>query len=174
MDSNPHRLTKSLLTQPLPAGGCCPFYEWSIFFGLMIYLLFGSLVCFFDEQLNFNFHLKILSSKLSKARYILRSSKKFLTQSLVFPIWSCASQSSIKKHQNYAKKLYIRIVHKTLNHCLKELKILPLDSWIKFFNLQFIQHYIQCFLPVSFNGFWLTNEERRPEDMQQHTLTVFG
>ena len=46
----------------------------------------------------------------------------------------------------------------------KELKILPLDSLIRFFNLQFFQNYIQGFLPSSFNRVWLTNEERRLED----------
>ena len=52
----------------------------------------------------------------------------------------------------------------------KELKILPLDALIKFFNLQFMQHFIQGFLPASFNSVWLTNEERRPEDMQRRIL----
>ena len=32
-----------------------------------------------------------------------------------------------------------------------------------------MQHFIQGFLPVSFNGVWLTNEERRPEDMQRRS-----
>ena len=53
----------------------------------------------------------------------------------------------------------------------KELKILPLDALIKFFNLQFMQHFIQGFLPASFNSVWLTNEERRPEDMQRRILS---
>ena len=52
----------------------------------------------------------------------------------------------------------------------KELKILPLTALIKFFNLQFMQHFTQGFLPISFNGVWLTNEERRTEDLQQRIL----
>ena len=32
---------------------------------------------FFDPQLNFNFHVKSITSKLSKALYMLRSTKKF-------------------------------------------------------------------------------------------------
>ena len=47
-------------------------------------------------------------------------------------------------------------ITRTLN--LKELKILPLEPLIKFLNLQFIQHFIQGFLPASFNSIWLTNE----------------
>ena len=31
-----------------------------------------------------------------------------------------------------------------------------------------MQHFIQGFLPASFNNVWLTNEERRPED--QHRI----
>ena len=138
---------------------------------------------YFDQNLNFNFHLKILASKLSKALYILRSSKKFLTtkalksvyyalfhSNLIYsiPIWSCASQSAIKTIQILQKKA-VRIVHgaKYNSHTeplFKELKILPLDSLIRFFNLQFFQNYIQGFLPSSFNRVWLTNEERRLED----------
>ena len=52
----------------------------------------------------------------------------------------------------------------------KVLKILPLNALIKNFNLQFMQHFIQGFSPASFNSVWLTNEERRPEDMQRRIL----
>ena len=51
----------------------------------------------------------------------------------------------------------------------KELCILPLDKLIEFFNLQFMQNFIQGFLPVSFNNVWVTNEDRRPED-SHHVL----
>ena len=138
---------------------------------------------FFDQNINFNYHVKVLSSKLSKALYILRSSKNFLTlkarksvyyalfhSNLIYciPIWSCASQNSLKNIKVLQKRA-IRIVHgsKYNSHTeplFKELKILPLESLIKFFSLQFMQHYIQGFLPVSFNNIWLTNEERRAED----------
>ena len=56
----------------------------------------------------------------------------------------------------------------------KELKILPLDALIKFFNLQFMQHFIQGFLPASFNSVWLTNEERRPEDSVVFFVTMIS
>ena len=41
--------------------------------------------------------------------------------------------------------------------------ILPLPKLIEFFNLQFMQHFTQGFLPISFNNVWTTNEERRAE-----------
>ena len=74
---------------------------------------------FFDQELNFNFHLKILSSKLSKALYILRSSTNFSTRkalksvyyalfhsNLIYcaPVWSCASQNAIKNIKIMQKK----------------------------------------------------------------------
>ena len=124
---------------------------------------------------------------MSKALYILRSSKNFLTQkalksvyyalfhsNLIYsiPIWSCASNSSLKSIQILQKKA-IRIVHgaKYNSHSeplFKDLKILPLNSLIKFFNLQFIQNYMQGFLPSSFNRIWLTNEERRQDEDDHH------
>ena len=33
-----------------------------------------------------------------------------------------------------------------------------------------MQHFIQGFLPASFNNIWLTNEERRAEEMQHRIL----
>ena len=80
----------------------------------------------------------------------------------------------IKKYSSFTKKA-IRIVHgsKYNSHTeplFKELKILPLESLIKFFSLQFMQHYIQVFLPVSFSNIWLTNEERRAEEMHHCIL----
>ena len=75
----------------------------------------------------------------------------------------------IKKYSSFTKKA-IRIVHgsKYNSHTeplFKELKILPLESLIKFFSLQFMQHY--C---TSFSNIWLTNEERRAEEMHHCIL----
>ena len=140
----------------------------------------------FDPLLNFQHHIKTISSKLSKALYILRSSKNLLSTkarkavyyalfhcNLIYciPIWSCAAQKLISNLQIFQKKA-IRIVKDTKYNAhtepiFNELNILPLDLLIKFFNLQFMQHYIQGFLPSLFDSVWLTNEERRPEDIQR-------
>jgi hypothetical protein len=45
----------------------------------------------------------------------------------------------------------------------KKLNILPLPSLIDYFKLQFMQQYVQGFLPASFNNTWVTNEARRAE-----------
>jgi hypothetical protein len=38
---------------------------------------------------------------------------------------------------------------------------LPLDALCKFFDLQFMQHFIQDFLPDSFNNMWFLNAYSR-------------
>ena len=139
---------------------------------------------YFDPSLNFQYHTKIIISKLSKALYILRSSKNLLTLkslksvyyalfhcNLIFclPIWSCAASKLISNLHTLQKKA-IRVVNgsKYNSHTetiFKSLGILPLNSLIKFFNLQFMQNYVQGFLPTTFNTVWLTNEERRQEEV---------
>ena len=79
---------------------------------------------FFDAQLNFNFHVISISSKLSKALYMLRSTKNFLPQKarkavyytllhchLIYclPIWSCTSSSNLNAMSILQKKA-VRIV----------------------------------------------------------------
>ena len=51
----------------------------------------------------------------------------------------------------------------------KQLCILPLDKLVEYFNLQFMQNFVQGFLPISFNNVWITNEDRRPEN-SHHVL----
>ena len=80
---------------------------------------------FFDPQLNFNYHVKHITSKLSKALYMLRCTKNFLPPKarkavyytlfhchLIYclPIWSCTSLSNLntittlQKIRNFAQK----------------------------------------------------------------------
>ena len=137
---------------------------------------------YFDPNLNFQFHIKTISSKLSKALYILRSSKNLLSAKslkaiyysifhcyLVYcvPIWSCSSQKLVNGLFTMQKKA-IRIINNAKYNAhteplFKASCILPLPKLIEFFNLQFMQHFSQGFLPISFNNVWTTNEERRTE-----------
>ena len=138
---------------------------------------------YFDPNLNFQFHIKTIVSKLSKALYILRSAKNLLTKKwlkaiyysifhcyLVYcvPIWSCTSQKSINNLFVMQKKA-VRLISGSRYNAhsepiFKELGILPLNKIIEFFNLQFMHNFVQGFLPISFNNVWVTNEERRPEN----------
>ena len=146
---------------------------------------------YFDPQLNFNYHIKLISSKLAKTLYILRSSKKFLTPKALksiyyslfhshliyaLPIWSCTSQSNLTVISRL-QKAAIRIINLSKYNAhtepiFKLLNILPLESLIKFFNLQIMQHYHQGFLPSSFSAVWLTNQERRNEDGRNEELRI--
>ncbi len=44
------------------------------------------------------------------------------------------------------------------------MKILPLNYLNEFFRLQFMQRFMQGFLPCSFNNTWISNEARRQEN----------
>jgi hypothetical protein len=43
----------------------------------------------------------------------------------------------------------------------KKIEILPMPTLIKFFLIQFIQHFVQKFLPAAFDDTWTTNAIRR-------------
>jgi len=146
---------------------------------------------FFDPNLNFNYHIQILTSKLAKTLYIMRNSKNFITKRslrliyfslfhshLIYclPIWSCTSQNNLNKVFQLQKSA-IRILDnaKYNSHTeplFKKHSILPLEKLISFFNLQFIFFYKTNKLPVSYNNMWEINpyvEEnmgREPELVQ--------
>ena len=140
---------------------------------------------YFDPNLNFSHHIKLITAKISKALFILRSSKNFLTvkakkavyYSLIhcnliycMPIWSCTSQANLKPLIKL-QKAAIRIITnaKYNDHTepiFKSLCILPLDKLIYFFNLQIMQRFKQGFLPSSFNNTWITNDFRRDNNFE--------
>ena len=47
---------------------------------------------------------------------------------------------------------------------LKKLEILPLDSLITYFKLQFMSQYVQGFLPLAFNNVCMKREQGRAEN----------
>ena len=134
----------------------------------------------FDPNLNFSFHIKLIAAKISKALYILRSTKNLLTikakkavyYSLIhcnliycLPIWSCTTQANLKPIIKL-QKAAIRIIcnEKYNSHTeplFKSLSILPFDKLVYFFNLQLMQRFKQGFLPISFNDTWSTNNFHR-------------
>jgi hypothetical protein len=48
----------------------------------------------------------------------------------------------------------------------KKLEIFPLPNLTEFFNLQFMQRFVQKFLPEAFNSTWITNSIRREGQSQ--------
>ena len=140
---------------------------------------------FFDPQLRFNYHMKVITSKLSKALYMLRSTKNFLPPKarksvyytlfhchLIYclPIWSCTSMSNIKALSTMQKKAIRTVALENYNAhtepIFKNLRILPLSKLILFFNLQIMQKFKQGFLPTSFNQTWSDNRVRRGDQFK--------
>jgi hypothetical protein len=138
---------------------------------------------YFDENLNFKYHIKLLLSKLSKTLYFLRSSKNFLTpramkavyyslfhSNLIYciQIWSCTSRSNLTPIITLQKKAIRLISNSNYNAhsepIFKEQSILPFDKLVLFFNLQTMQYYTQGYLPVSFNNVWVNNASRHQQE----------
>jgi hypothetical protein len=134
---------------------------------------------YFDENLNFKYHIKLLLSKLSKTLYFLRSSKNFLTpramkavyyslfhSNLIYciQIWSCTPRSNLTPISVLQKKAIRLISNSNYNAhsepIFKEQAILPFEKLVLFFNLQTMQFYTQGFLPISFNNVWVNNASR--------------
>ncbi len=138
---------------------------------------------YFDPNLNFNYHIRTIATKLSRACYMLNSSKNLLTDKakksvyytlfhchLVYclPIWSCTNAGHLNQIKKLQKKA-IRIVSNARYNehsepLFKKLEILPLEHLITFFNLQFMQQFKQGYLPTSFNNTWITNAVRAADN----------
>jgi len=86
------------------------------------------------------------------------------------PIYSCTASKNLKKITSLQKSA-IRVITKSKYNAhteplFKKCSILPIDKLIYFFNIQIMQQYKQGFLPPSFNHTWITNAERRNDDIQ--------
>ena len=67
--------------------------------------------------------------------------------------------SEVYKKQKQAVRIINNSSYNSHTESLfKKTKILPLPSLIKFFKLQFMQSYIQGFLPKIYNNVWITAE----------------
>jgi hypothetical protein len=135
---------------------------------------------FFDPQLSFKCHVELIISKVSRALFILRTVKNILTpnalKSLYYslihchliyasPIWSICNQQ-LQNDLFKKQKLAIRAISglKYNDHTepfFKKLEILPIPSLIDFFSIQFMQRFVQRFLPAAFDDTWTTNAIRR-------------
>ena len=134
----------------------------------------------FDPSLNFKFHIKQLSAKISRALFILRRVKHYLSAnslttlyySLVHchltyavEIWSCTAISNLKPLVLKQKEA-IRIISNSrynahTEHLFKALEILPFHSLSDSMKLKFMHSYVQNFLPTAFNNTWIRNRDRR-------------
>jgi len=140
---------------------------------------------YFDQNLNFKYHVEKLLSKLSRSLYTLRCVKNVLTpkalKSLYYslihchliyalPIWSVCNQK-LKKDIFMKQKMAIRIIaglkyNAHTEPSFKSLQILPFPDLIEFFQLQFMQRFSENFLPIAFNETWVKNQIRRDGEHQ--------
>ena len=76
------------------------------------------------------------------------------------------------KSLNYKKPFlsYTRLPITHTESLFIKSEILPLPDLIYFFKLQFMQQYINCLLPKTFNNTWLTLEAKRHNLNIEHTL----
>jgi hypothetical protein len=133
---------------------------------------------YMDESLNFKYHIKYISKKLSNALYFMRNAKNLLSskalKSLYYSlfhchviyaihIWSCSAESNFKEiliKQKQALRIISGAQYNAHTEPLFKMQnILPINDLILFFKLQFMQQYVQGLLPQSFAGVWRTTGE---------------
>jgi hypothetical protein len=141
---------------------------------------------YFDENLNFKYHVSHLSNKLSRALYSLRSAKNLLPlkslKTLYFSLFHChliyaieiwsSAPSSALQPLIIKQKTAIRIVaNKKYNDrtepLFKELSILPLPDLIISFNLKFFHSYVFNYIPTAFLATWQTAGQTRENSNYQ-------
>jgi hypothetical protein len=145
-----------------------------------------------DENLSFKAHIDMLCTKISKSLYCINRVKNLLDRAslrkLYFSmvhsylsyginIYGCATTTSLDKLRKMQKKA-IRVICNASYRAhtaplFKELKILPLDELIKYSNVKFMHFYYLKQLPMSFNGMWITNEERNPERVLRNANDLY-
>jgi len=141
----------------------------------------------FDPLLNFNYHTKILSKKVSKALYAIRAVKNFLPPSALYSIyyalfhshinyaiqiWSSGNPANLETLFKIQKKAIRLISNSSYNAhtepTFKLLEILPIKNLANFTKIQFMQQFVQKTLPSSLLNTWTRNFERRHQEEAQH------
>jgi hypothetical protein len=135
---------------------------------------------YFDENLNFKYHVNYISKKLSSALFSLRSVRNLLPPNalktlyyslfhchLVYAIeiWSSCSPSTLQPLIS-KQKAAIRIISskKYNDHTeplFKELNILPLPDLITLFNLKLFHSFVHKYIPIAFENSWWTVRNQR-------------
>ncbi len=141
-----------------------------------------------DPKLNFKYHIDTISKKISSGLYFLRSVKNILSEralksiyySLIhthiiyaIQVWSCTTSNLTDRIYKLQKKA-IRIVTKSpfnahTESLFKKTAILPFPDLVHFFRLQFMQQYVQGFLPNKFANTWIN---RANHHLQLHNYPL--
>jgi Reverse transcriptase (RNA-dependent DNA polymerase) len=137
---------------------------------------------FFDPQLNFKYHVKYISKKLSQALFTLRSVKNFLNENamktLYFSIFHChlvyaveiwGSATISTTNELYLKqKSAVRIINNSKYNAhtepiFKKHEILKLTDLIDHCKSKLMFQILNKTTPVLLHHTWSTNSQRRDE-----------
>jgi hypothetical protein len=142
---------------------------------------------YIDPLLNFKFHIEKMSKKLATALFFMRCGKNFLTLNarkamyyslfhavLIYGIhvWSSTAPSIIQPLVK-KQKMAVRIIHDARYNdhtepLFKSINILPIEKLTIYFDLQFMQHYVQNFLPTAFTDTWALSTHRRDPEFHMN------
>ena len=133
---------------------------------------------YLDPHLTFKHHVSVLSSRIAKGLYIIRTSKRLLSEKalrllyfslihshIIYAIqaYGCAEKSVLQPIIKLQKKA-IRIVSnsKYNAHCdpiFKEIEILKFEDLVDFFQLCFMHTFHHGKLPKSFKNTWQSKSD---------------
>ena len=133
----------------------------------------------FDENLNFDYHVSKIVTKLSKSLFFLRNAKHVLSQKglktlyyalihpyllYCLPVYSCTSAKNIKILFSKQKQAIRIISHAKYNAHTQPLflaqGILPLPDLIEQQRLLFVYSFEKNLLPRSFSDYFIRNNDR--------------
>jgi hypothetical protein len=140
---------------------------------------FKLLGVFLDEHLSLNKHVNQTTAKLSRALYLLKRVKYFVSpgamRKLYFSLFhshllycinilSCTSQTNITRILIMQKKAIRTVTNAPYNAhtnpLFLELNVLPFDKLITLNRLLFMHAIAYNYAPKTFDNTWLTNAER--------------
>jgi hypothetical protein len=145
---------------------------------------------YIDPKLNFKYHIEKIKKTLSRSLYIIRKSSNLLSEKALLTlyysmvdchliycsqIYSCGMESAIQPLVLQQKKA-IRLICKAKYNehtepLFKKKRILPLPELVKITKLQFMYDFKWQKAPISFQGVWITNEDRLFEIRNLRTVS---
>ncbi len=147
---------------------------------------------YFDENMNFDYHITSLCNKLNRSLYWLNKAKNFLTTKSLVTLYyglihshltycpiivSCASTSNINriiKTQEKAIHIVTKNSHTEYTQPIfHSLKILPYDKLVHFTKLKFMHSVVYRYCPSSFNPVWQINNDIREHDHELRNQNMY-
>jgi hypothetical protein len=135
---------------------------------------------YFDQNLNFKYHISQISKKLSHALYSLKAARNIFSEKYLrtlyfslfhchltyaLEVWSSVSpaqlQPLIKKQKSAVRLVGGGRYNDHTEPIFKALSILPLSDLITLSNLKFFHSYVYNYIPEAFHNTWPRNRDNR-------------